>query len=89
MRIADGSQGAAKILTSDANGTASWQSLSAESIFGSGNVPGAEAICFNNVATIAAGSTPNALAVAGNYAYVVNIGSSNMRGVQHQQPGST
>ncbi|MBK8614043.1 MAG: hypothetical protein IPN85_11325 [Flavobacteriales bacterium] len=36
----DGNQTAAKLLTSDAQGNASWQSLSAESIFGSGNVPG-------------------------------------------------
>ncbi len=78
VKIADGTQGDAKILTSDADGNASWQSLSAENLFGSGNVHPADFSCLNKVATIPAGDSPTSSAVAGNHAYVVNQYSNNM-----------
>ncbi|HRF80383.1 MAG TPA: beta-propeller fold lactonase family protein, partial [Flavobacteriales bacterium] len=75
----DGNQGAAKLLTSDANGNASWQNLSAESIFGSGNVPGDEAFCLTSLATRSTGATPYSVAVSGNHAYVVTGIGNTMR----------
>ncbi|MBK9196130.1 MAG: hypothetical protein IPO17_14375 [Flavobacteriales bacterium] len=78
IKYQDGSQGAAKVLTSDDSGNASWQNLSAESIFGSGNVSSGDLSCLSNLGTVAAGTSPRSVAVLGNYAYVANFNSNNM-----------
>ncbi len=79
IQYQDGGQATGKLLTSDAQGNASWQALSPESIFGSGNVPGGSAICLNSLATIATGSQPVSVAVSGSHAYVVDQNSNTMR----------
>ncbi|MCC6399727.1 MAG: beta-propeller fold lactonase family protein, partial [Flavobacteriales bacterium] len=78
VKIADGTQGTGKLLTSDAQGNASWQALSPESIFGSGSVPGG-AICLNSLATVATGWGPLSVAFSGNNAYVVSQYSNSMQ----------
>jgi YVTN family beta-propeller protein len=78
FKLTDGTQADKKILTSDADGNATWQDLSPEALFGSGNVPSGPPACPTLVANIAAGSCPTAIAFSGNYAYVVNRSSNNM-----------
>ncbi|HOY30027.1 MAG TPA: hypothetical protein PLR96_13715, partial [Flavobacteriales bacterium] len=58
IKYQDGNQATSKLLTSDADGNASWQNLSAESIFGNGNVPGVEALCLSSLATAPMQSGP-------------------------------
>ncbi|MBK9762979.1 MAG: hypothetical protein IPO87_06355 [Flavobacteriales bacterium] len=78
FKFADGSEGTGKFLTSDGDGNASWQNLSAESLLGSGNVPSGDLSCLSNVATIATGTQPSAISFSGNFAYVLNNNSNNM-----------
>ncbi|MCB9184282.1 MAG: beta-propeller fold lactonase family protein [Flavobacteriales bacterium] len=91
FQLKDGSQGDKKILTSDADGNASWQDLNAESFFGAGNLPAAyngDISCLNVAATIAAGANPVTVAVSGDHAYVVNASSNNMMVFNISNPAS-
>ncbi|MCB9168881.1 MAG: beta-propeller fold lactonase family protein [Flavobacteriales bacterium] len=80
LKLQDGTQADKRLLTSDADGNASWQDLNAESLWGSGNLPSADLACMSNVATIAtgAGTGPGSVAVSGNYAYVMNLDDNTM-----------
>ncbi|MBK6777385.1 MAG: hypothetical protein IPG74_16625 [Flavobacteriales bacterium] len=78
IKYQDGSQGAAKVLTSDANGNASWQNLSAESVFGSGNVPGGTLGCASQTAAIGTGLKPRFVTINGDHAYVLNQDDGSM-----------
>lgn len=80
FQLKDGTQTDKRILTSDADGNASWQQLSAAAIFGSGNVPAPDH-CLNLVANIDAGASesPRSVAVSGQYAYVVTNFGGNMK----------
>jgi len=81
FQLKDGTQADKRILTSDAEGNASWQELSPDVLFGAGNVPPAytgDLSCLNVAATIAAGTAPRSVAVSGDHAYVLNFGSHNM-----------
>ncbi|MEZ4739078.1 MAG: hypothetical protein R2818_06900 [Flavobacteriales bacterium] len=76
FRYEDGAQGNKKLLTSDALGNAQWESLSAETVFGSG-LP-QDPSCLNLSASIAAGDGTVSIAVAGGHAYVLNNTGNNM-----------
>ncbi|MBK7383619.1 MAG: hypothetical protein IPI81_09825 [Flavobacteriales bacterium] len=76
LKYQDGSQADQKILTSDADGNASWQNLSAASIFGSGNAPTGP--CMTGLPNVAAVSNPYDIEVSGNYAYVLGRGNNSI-----------
>ena len=84
----DGNQGPAKLLTSDADGNASWSNLSAESIFGSGNVPEVDLSCLAVAGSVATGTNPFSIAVFGNYAYVANYGNNTLQVIDISNPAA-
>ncbi len=77
LKITDGTQGVNRVLTSDANGLASWQKSDlAQAIGALGPI---DFSCLNTVGTIATGASPRSVAVSGNYAYVVDNGNDDLR----------
>ncbi|MCB9166233.1 MAG: hypothetical protein H6595_02015 [Flavobacteriales bacterium] len=79
IKYQDGSQGNKRLLTSDADGNASWHDLSSESIFGNGNLPAPDLSCLSMTGSLGLGSAPRSVAVSGNYAYVVDYGSHDLK----------
>ncbi|MCB0771374.1 MAG: hypothetical protein KDC00_13320, partial [Flavobacteriales bacterium] len=75
-------------LTSDADGNASWENVSAESLFGSGFAPGQDLSCLGSISTTSTGISPSSVAVAGNYSYVLNRVSNNMMIFNISDPAS-
>ncbi len=88
FQLKDGTQGDKKILTSDADGNASWQELSPEVLFGAGNVPGGDLTCLDVAATIATGQNPYSVAVSGDHAYVVGSLNGGMMVFDISTPAS-
>ncbi|MBK9077593.1 MAG: hypothetical protein IPL77_21960 [Flavobacteriales bacterium] len=86
FQLKDGSQGAQRILTSDADGNASWSNLSAESIFGSGNVPGGDISCLQLIYSLALDHTPYTVAVSDDKAYVINHALDRMEVIDVSNP---
>ena len=77
LKITDGTQGANKVLISDANGLASWQKSDfAQAISALDPI---DFSCLSTVGTIATGAGPNSVAVSGNYVYVVDNTSNDLR----------
>ncbi|MBK8500000.1 MAG: tail fiber domain-containing protein [Flavobacteriales bacterium] len=73
IKYQDGTQADKRMLTSDADGNASWQSLSAESIFGAGYGPAGDISCATNVNIVGTGgSGPQWMTISEGYAYVTN-----------------
>ncbi|MBZ0207361.1 MAG: hypothetical protein K8H89_13650 [Flavobacteriales bacterium] len=91
FQLKDGTQADKKILTSDAEGNASWETLNGASIFGAGNLPPANSgdiSCLNEVMTVSTGDAPYAVAVSGSYAYVLNRDDDNMTVFDLSDPAS-
>ncbi len=87
VKITDGTQGAGKILKSDANGLASWGSIDATGLFGT---PPASTnlTCASVAGSVATGTPPVSVAVSGNYAYVVNNSSATLQVINITNPAS-
>lgn len=73
VKIADGTQGIKKVLTSDANGLASWKATELDEL-----VLTQPAGCFQVSGSAGTGSGPWNVVVSGNYAYLVNRYSKTM-----------
>jgi len=75
LKFSDGNQGANKVLTSDGSGFASWEDSSLEQLAANNpNPPG----CYGLCASTSTGDGPYSIAVAGDYAYVVNNSNDNI-----------
>ena len=69
LKLANGTQATGSILTSDANGNASWSSsIPASTLLGSSVTP--NFTCMNAVGSYNTFNNPTSVAVSGNYAYV-------------------
>lgn len=68
VKIADGTQGAGKVLKSDANGLASWGTFTGSDLMSSAVFPNLS--CPAVVGTVSTGGYGKAVAVSGSYAYV-------------------
>ncbi|MEZ4808044.1 MAG: tail fiber domain-containing protein [Flavobacteriales bacterium] len=91
FQLKDGTQGDKKILTSDADGNASWQDLSAEILLGVGNLPPASSYdlsCLGIAGSLGIGTGPTSVAVSGNYAYVVDFASAGLQVIDISSPDS-
>ncbi|MCB0810134.1 MAG: beta-propeller fold lactonase family protein, partial [Flavobacteriales bacterium] len=88
LKYQDGTQGDKKILTSDAEGNASWQELNGDVLFGAGSVIGADLSCLAVAATIPTGSLPGSVSISGDHAYVVNWLSNNLMAFDISNPAS-
>ncbi len=86
VKITDGSQGAGKILKSDANGLASWSTLSGNDVLSSPIVPNLS--CPVLAGSVSTGSSCYSVAVSGNYAYVVIGFSNTMQVINIANPAS-
>lgn len=86
IRMEDGSQGLGKVLTSDAQGLASWKDLSGSDILS--NPLQQQLSCPDSIATIATDNNPLSMAIVGNYAYVVNNGSNSLQVFNISNPSS-
>jgi hypothetical protein len=86
IKYQDGTQADKKILTSDADGNASWESLEAASIFGSNGPPAASFACMNEVGSIGVDNAPSRVVVSGNYAYVIDPLSGNLQVIDISTP---
>jgi hypothetical protein len=73
IKIADGTQDADKVLTSDADGLASWKATELAEL-----VLSQPAGCFQVSGSSSTGSGPWNVAVSGSYAYLVNNNSNSM-----------
>ncbi|MCB0793787.1 MAG: hypothetical protein KDB88_03545, partial [Flavobacteriales bacterium] len=71
FKLEDGTQADKRILTSDADGNASWQRLNAESLFGNGSVPAPDLSCMGEEATVSIGSEPSAVVVSNDHAFAL------------------
>jgi|GEM_PF-1088381 len=72
VKIADGTQGASKLLTSDADGNATWAELTAQSIFGDSYSPEQNEACVDELSSVTTGANPFALTIANGHAFVLN-----------------
>jgi hypothetical protein len=91
FQLKDGTQADKKILTSDADGNASWENLNGADIFGSGNVPpvySEDISCLNEVMTVPTGSGPEAVAISGSHAYVLSSQDNKMMIYDLSDPAS-
>jgi hypothetical protein len=79
FQFKDGTEGEAKLLTSDAQGNAIWQELNAVSILGAGGLPAPDFSCMSSVSSETIGTRPLALAVSGNYTYVVDSDTDDLK----------
>jgi hypothetical protein len=71
LRYNDGTQADSRVLTSDADGNATWQSLKPESLLAPDNLPEPDFSCLSTIGSLGIGGNPRSVAVSGNYAYVV------------------
>jgi YVTN family beta-propeller protein len=86
IKIADGTQGAAKILKSDPAGLASWGTVSGNDVL---NSPALALLsCPVLTGTVTTGLFPTSVAISGNYAYVVNYSSNTMLVINISNPAS-
>lgn len=70
IKIADGTQGAGKLLKSDANGVASWSHVTLPDLL---NMPSTKDIsCLSPIGSVGTGSGPTSIQLSGNYAFVAN-----------------
>ena len=88
LRIADGTQGAGKLLKSDANGAATWDTFDAGVLF-AGGVPSAlNFSCMNVIGTVTTGTSPNSMALQGNFVYLVNSGNNTFQIINISNPAA-
>ena len=78
FQLKDGTQADKRVLTSDGDGNASWEAFSAESLFGAGFMPPQDGSCMSLIATGPTGPGPSAVAISGNYAFVLNGAGNDM-----------
>jgi len=76
-----------KILKTDANGVASWGSIDAAGLFNT--PPPAQLSCPALTGLVSTATNPRSVAVAGNYAYVVNIVSNTLQVFNITNPVAT
>jgi hypothetical protein len=86
IKITDGTQGAGKVLKSDAAGLASWGTLSGTDILSTPLVPNLS--CPVTIGSVATASGPISVAVSGNYAYVVNLFGNTMQVINISNPAA-
>ena len=88
LKIVDGNQGEGKILTSDVNGLAGWQelNLNAEDLLDS--PPKQVFSCIEETSSLGIGDSPQSIAVAGNYAYIVDAASDDLKIIDVSDPNS-
>ena len=85
LKLQDGSQGDRRVLTSDADGDASWQDMGT-SIFGNGNLPPGDPSCISLAGSLGIGVSPWYVAVSGTHAYVVETGSNDLKVIDISDP---
>jgi hypothetical protein len=73
FKITDGSEGLDKVLTSDANGLASWQNSDMTQLASTASA------CYQLSGSAETGTNPLSIAVLNNYAYVVNETSNTLQ----------
>ena len=86
VKITDGSQGAGKVLKSDATGLASWGTLSGTDVLSTALPPTLS--CPVIAGSVATGNGPRSVTVSGNYAYVVNYLSNTRQAINISNPTS-
>jgi len=87
IKMVDGNQEAGKILTSDAEGTGTWQNLSPQAVFGNEVLP-PDFSCLNISSSLAIGLHPRWGAISGNYFYVLNHGGNGMKVIDVSDPAN-
>ncbi len=89
IKITDGTQGAGKVLKSDANGFANWDTLEGPDLLSMPIVTlPTNLSCPNVSGSVTTGNNPASIAVSGNYAYVANESSNSMQVINITNPGS-
>lgn len=83
VKITDGTEGAGKVLKSDADGLASWGAFTGSDLPISFQTP-----CLLFSDSVATDQEPYSVAVSGNYAYVVNRQSNTMQVIDISDPAS-
>ena len=76
IKITDGTEGKNKILTSDSTGKASWQKSDLSQLLSSFTP---DFSCLNRVNTISTGLSPQSIVISGNYAYMVESNSNDLK----------
>ncbi|MCB9170005.1 MAG: hypothetical protein H6594_06595 [Flavobacteriales bacterium] len=87
MKYQDGTQADKKILTSDADGNASWRNLDATGIFGVDNVPTPDLSCAGEVGSTSVGNA-GSVSVSGHHAYVTSQSQDDLRVIDVSNPAS-
>jgi len=72
FKFVDGSQGASKLLTSDADGNATWTELTAQSILGDSYVTEQNTACIEEVSSISAETGLTSITLAHGHAFVLS-----------------
>lgn len=86
VRIADGTQGAGKLLKSDANGLASWSQVTLPDLI---NLPNARDIsCLAPVGSVGTGSGPTSIQLSGNFSFVVNPANNIIQAINITNPSA-
>jgi hypothetical protein len=91
IKMVDGNQEAGKLLTSDADGKASWQVLDRQSIFGNNTLPPNDTLLPNLSCPTIVGSMGNggqfcSVAVSGSYAYVGDAQNQALKVIDVSDP---
>jgi hypothetical protein len=87
VKITGGTPGAGKVLKSDANGLASWNTLTGTDVL-SAPIVSTNLSCPVVSGSVVTGSNPRSVAVSGIYAYVVNNGSSTLQVINITNPAA-
>jgi len=88
LQYDDGSAAEGLVLISDPNGMAAWGTLTPTALTGSGNTPTPDFSCLSTTGTLTVGTIPRSVAVSGNYAYVVDFGSDDLKVIDISTPSS-
>ena len=89
FQLQNGSQGENLVLTSDSSGNATWQKINALNMFDS--LPPViinDNFCLSTAGVQGIGSAPASVTVLGNYAYVVDNGSDDLKVIDISIPSS-
>lgn len=86
LRIADGTQGAGKLLKSDANGVAAWSQVTLPDLI---NLPATKDIsCLAQVGAVGTGSGPTSIQISGNYAFAANPANNMIQAINISNPSA-
>ncbi|MGB1317657.1 MAG: hypothetical protein ACPG5W_05600, partial [Flavobacteriales bacterium] len=88
LKYQDGTQAASRILTSDAGGSASWQNLSAQNMFGDDYSFAPDLSCAEISGSVGIDPDAWSLSVTGGYAFVVDQAFKTLRAYNVSNPGS-